>query len=130
MEAPASEAEGVVMGKASRDKGKRGELAARAPLLQLTGCEWERSARQSRPGGGKECPDLTCAQRPQLHVEVKVGKAPPCLPALDQATWDCAEHSVPFALVKRDRGVWVLVVEVARFEELVAALKGAAREGL
>lgn len=113
-----------MMGKASRDKGKRGELQAREPLLHLTGCVWERSARQSRPGGGKDCPDLLCTERPNLHVEVKVGKAPPVLPALDQATWDAAEGAVPFALVKRDRGQWVLVVEVARFEDLVRALKG------
>lgn len=32
------------MGKASRDKGKRGELAAREALLALTGREWRRSA--------------------------------------------------------------------------------------
>ncbi len=114
------------MGRASRDKGKRGELAAREPLLLLTGCVWERSANQSRTRGGKGNPDLTCSERPGLHPEIKVGaKAPNWRTALDQATEDAAPGCVPFCLLKQDRGRWVLVVEVDDFAALVAALKGA-----
>ena len=113
------------MGKASRDKGKRGELAAREALALLTGCDaWERGARQSRRGGGAGSPDLVCEARPGLHPEVKVGRAPPALPALEQAIEDAAPGCTPFALVKRDRGAWVLVVEVDRFEELCSKLQG------
>lgn len=119
------------MGAFSRNKGKRIELAAREPLALLTGCEWERSANQARAKGGQDNPDLRCPERPGLHVEVKGGaRAPHWKPALTQATEDAGEGCVPFALLREDRGRWVLVVEVARFEELVAALKGAAREGL
>lgn len=112
------------MGRPSRDKGKRGELQAREPLALLTGCTWERSANQSRVRGGRGNPDLVCDERPGLHPEVKVGKAPPCLPALQQATEDAGEGCVPFALVRKDRGRWVLMVEVERFEDLCRALRG------
>jgi len=68
---------------------------------------------------------MVCGDRPNVHVEVKVGKAPPCLSALEQAIADAGPGCVPFALVRRDRGKWVLVVEVERFEELCRALRGA-----
>jgi hypothetical protein len=110
-------------GRSSRRKGQRGELQAREPLLLLTGLEWERGARQSRRGGGAGNPDLVPAdgQRCDLHPEVKVGRAPPVLPALAQATEDAAEGAVPVALVRRDRGRWVLAVAVEDFERLVRA---------
>lgn len=113
------------MGRASRDKGKRGELAAREPLAALTGCDgWERGARQSRRGGGKGCPDLVCDARPGLHPEVKVGRAPRLWAALEQAIEDAAPGCVPFVIAKQDRGRWVLLVEVDRLEELVERLRG------
>jgi hypothetical protein len=110
-------------GAASRRKGKAGELQAREPLLLLTGLEWERGARQSRRGGGAGNPDLVPADGspPPWHVEVKVGRAPPVLPALAQATEDAAPGAVPVALVRRDRGRWVLAVAVEDFEALVRA---------
>lgn len=117
------------MGRSQRDKGKRGELAAREPLLELTGREWERSARQSRTRGGEGCPDLVPADGAvhPLHPEVKVGAAPPVLPALEQAEGDATPGSVPVALVKRDRGEWTLAVRVADFWRLVEACGGRRR---
>ncbi len=120
------------MGKASRSKGKRGELAAREPLLTLTGREWERSARQSRSRGGEGCPDLVPADGSvhRVHPEVKVGRAPPCLPALAQAEEDATPGSIPLALVKRDRERWVLVVHVDDLWPLVEACGGRRPEGV
>jgi hypothetical protein len=113
-------------GRSSRRKGARGELAARSVLEDLTGVEgWERSARQQRRKGGDEVPDLVHPDRPRLHPEVKVGRAPPVLPGLDQAIEDASPAAVPFVLAKKSDGSgrWVLVVEAARFWELVEALR-------
>lgn len=109
----------------SRRKGASGELQAREPLALLTGCEWERSANQSRVRGGQGNPDLRCEARPCLHPEVKVGaKAPNWRTAMQQAIEDAGPGCVPFCLLKQDRGKWVLVVEVERFAELCTALRG------
>ena len=120
------------MGKASRAKGARGELAAREPLRQLTGREWERSARQSRARGGEGCPDLVPADgsRPPLHPEVKVGRAPRVLSGLAQAEADAAIGVVPVVLVHRDREEWAICLRVLDFWRLVEALGGTRPEGL
>lgn len=114
------------MGRSQRAKGQRGELQARDPLRILTGREWERSARQSRARGGEGVPDLVLSDGGThvLHPEVKVGAAPPVLPALEQATADATPGSIPAALVKRDRGEWVLAIRVEDFWPLVAACGG------
>lgn len=119
------------MGRSQRAKGQRGELAAREPLRLLTGIEWERSARQARARGGEGCPDLVPADGRvhALHPEVKVGAAPPALPALVQAEQDATPGSVPVALVKRDRDAWALVVRVEEFWRLVEVLGGRRPEG-
>jgi hypothetical protein len=112
--------------RAQREKGKRGERQACEVLAELTGVEWERSASQSRRDGGKGRPDLVPCDpdaRPGLHPEVKVGKAPPALPALEQACEDARGGAVPFALVRRDRGEWVLVVRVADLDALLGRLR-------
>jgi hypothetical protein len=117
-------------GRHSRRKGANGERAAREPLAALTGVEWERSAAQSRTRGGQGLPDLVSLdddgrnRRPGLHPEVKVGAAPSLWAALAQATEDAGEGAVPFVLARKDRGRWVLVVEVDRWRELCERLAG------
>jgi hypothetical protein len=115
----------VGMGAHSRRKGQRGELAARAPLAALTGQEWKRSD-QDTPFGDNGIPDLVPVDGsvPAIHPEVKVGRAPPVLPALFQALESVRGHAVPLALVKRDRGPWVLAVRVEDFWALVEACGG------
>lgn len=113
------------MGRSQRAKGIRGELEARAILRQLTGVEWERSARQAGLRGGEGCPDLIPTSGcHRLHPEVKVGAAPPVIPALHQAERDCTPGSVPVVLARRDRDGWVLAVRAEQLWELVEALGG------
>jgi hypothetical protein len=116
------------MGRSQREKGKRGERQACEALEALTGIPWERSARQSRALGGQGCPDLvpTSGASVGLHPEVKVGKAPPALPALEQAIADASPGCLPFALVRRDRGEWVVVVRASEVVELVRRMGGGA----
>ena len=59
-----------------------------------------------------------------VHPEVKVGAAPPVLPALDQAECDAMPGSIAVVLVKKDRQDWVLAVRVEDFWDLVEALGG------
>jgi hypothetical protein len=110
-------------GRYSRTKGQRGEREACEPMRLLTGIEWERSARQSRALGGKGCPDLVPVDgsAPAVHAECKLQARPNPLAALAQATEDAAPGAVPVALVRRDRGRWVLAVAVEDFEALVRA---------
>lgn len=111
------------MGRSQREKGKRGERAACAVLEELTGHPWRRSAMQARGG---EDPDVLSDAHPGLHVEVKTGRAPPIRPAMEQAVGDAARNgrSVPVVLSKRDRGPWLLTVQVDHMAALMDALRG------
>jgi hypothetical protein len=111
------------IGRLARTKGAKGERQACEPMRLLTGTEWERSARQSRALGGEGCPDLVPVDGsvPTVHAEIKLQARPRVLGALEQATEDAAEGAVPVALVRRDRGRWVLAVAVEDFERLVRA---------
>lgn len=119
------------MGRSQRQKGARGELEARSVLASLSGvATWRRSANQSGRFGGAGQPDLVSPDRPGLHPEVKVGKAPPLFPALDQARQDARNGDIPFVVARRDQlrpgspATWVLVVAVEDLPELIRRLGG------
>ena len=114
-------------GKRSRDKGARGEREACAELERLTGVPWHRSLVQTRHGG-TEAPDVVPEIRgtalDRLHVEVKRGKAPALWSALEQAKRDSGDRGVPLVLARRDRGSWVVLVELDSLDVLVEVLNG------
>lgn len=102
------------MGKASKDKGARGEREAAAALSRITRTPWERSLVQVRRGGA-EAPDIRPEVRgtslDELHVEVKIGARPSLWGALEQAARDAeARGRVPMVVARRDRGQWVALV--------------------
>lgn len=99
------------MGKASRDKGARGEREAAEKLTEVTGLPWRRSLVQTRMGGA-EAPDVVCDELPGLHCEVKRGKRINLWAALEQAKRDADGKRVPFVLARKDRGKWVVLVEL------------------
>jgi Holliday junction resolvase len=106
------------MGKASRDKGKRGEREA-AALLREHGFSATR-AQQFKGGVGSAdvaCPSLDALG---LHVEVKnVSKC--ALPAwLDQADADAGPTKDPLILWKRPRDGWYAILPA---EVLLSVLK-------
>lgn len=113
------------MGRASRDKGARGELEACRALEQILGGEWQRSLVQSR-GGGAERPDVECLAMPQMHVEVKRAARISWLPALAQAVADAGldgRSAVPLVLGRQDRGEWCVLVRLADLPALADALR-------
>lgn len=103
------------MGKASRDKGKRGEREVAQRLRALF--PDARRGIQSR-GGGAEAADVVV---PFVHVEVKIGARPSPLAALDQAVADAKPGLWPVAYCRRDRGEWTVTMRAGDFEELLGA---------
>lgn len=95
-------------GRASRDKGKRGEREA-ALLLQDHGFEAVR-AQQFKGGVGSAdvaCPGL---ERLGLHIEVK-NMAKCALPAwLAQAEADAGPVKEPLVLWKKPRDRWIAIL--------------------
>ncbi len=110
-------------GRASRDKGQRGERAV-AAILRSYGLEAKRGW-QSR-GGGKEEPDVVCTL-PRHHLEVKFTEKIAIWAAFKQADDDCNpadDHTVPAVVFRRSRSPWMVCL---RFEDYLELL-GYSRE--
>lgn len=101
------------MGRASRDKGKRGEREVAKRLRPLF--PGARRGIQSR-GGGAEAADVVV---PHLHVEVKLGASPNIRAALAQAIADSKPGLWPVAYTRRDREDWIVTMRAEDFEELL-----------
>jgi hypothetical protein len=98
-----------VSGKASRDKGARGEREAAAVLSAVTGCDLERAARN----GVDEAEDVMGL--PGYHVEVKVYSL--ILPSHIRRWWAklCAERiegRIPLLMRKVDRQDWTIRIPI------------------
>lgn len=100
------------MGKASRDKGKRGEREVANLLCDATGVAWKRGL-QSR-GGGQEVPDVYTRVYPwdRLHIEVKRNERLNVWAAMDQARSDAREGAIPVVIARRNRGGWIVVMDL------------------
>ncbi len=99
----------------SRRKGKNGELEA-AALLRDHGIDARRNLRETREGEGR---DLICPDHP-LCIQVKRRKRPAPLSALEEAREGAEEREVSLALVRADRGPWVLVGDAEELLPMVA----------
>jgi hypothetical protein len=106
------------MGRASREKGKRGERMA----AKLCRALWPSAVRAiSQARGGHETADLSGTP---MHVEVKIGKRLDLLGAVRQARRDSG-GSRPFLVIgKPDREPPVVVVSWETFATLYAAANG------
>jgi len=79
------------MGKASRDKGKRGEREAAAELGELLGVDARRGAQHK---GGPDSPDVQL-DGAAIHVEAKRAERLSLYAAMTQADVDAPQGSVP-----------------------------------
>lgn len=102
------------MGKAQRDKGKRGELIARDIAADATGEPFRRTS-QNRSAGivGDIEPVGEGGFGSSFHWEVKFGDSYRLGTDLlkkcwEQAVRDCPESRIPVLLHTERRGVWVL----------------------
>ena len=86
------------MGKAQREKGKRGERATAKEIAEKLGVDAHRGW-QARDGA--DAPDVVGL--PGWWVEVKSGKALAPKAALQQADDARGQHDVPVAVLRYDR---------------------------
>jgi len=95
------------MGKASRDKGKRGEREAAAELGALLGVDARRGAQHR---GGPDSPDVVL-DGVRLHVEAKRSERLSLYAALAQADEDAPSGSVPIVWHRPNGRRSVIVVD-------------------
>ena len=102
------------MGKASRDKGKRGELQF-AKFLTEHGFPAHRGRQYH---GRDDAPDVVCPDLGSFHFEVKRVERFSLYDALEQATTDAA-YSVPVVAHRRNGESWVIVMDAEDWIDLV-----------
>jgi hypothetical protein len=106
------------MGRASREKGKRGEREAAAELGAILGVEARRGVQYQ---GGPDSPDVVLPGVP-IHVEAKRTERLSLWAAIEQAKADAPAGSVPIVWHKPNRKGSVIIVETASLQALALAL--------
>ncbi len=106
-----------LVGKMSRQKGKRGEREA-AALLREHGFSEARRGVQYQ--GGHDSDDVIGL--PGWHVEVKRTETLSIYPALEQAIVDKSDAAKPVVLHKRNGKQWLAILNATDFLELVRRL--------
>ena len=105
-------------GKKSRDKGKRGERAARDACKKY----WNSvNCIRGQQRSGKETADVVEAL-PCAHVEVKNYKRIVAIDFLRQAESDASEGQLPVVLMKEDRDSFVVMFRMKDSEEFAHQL--------
>jgi hypothetical protein len=110
------------MGRAAREKGKRGEREAAAELGTLLGVDARRGVQYQ---GGPDSPDVVI-DGVAIHVEAKRTEKLTLWPAVDQARADAPTGKVPLVWHRPNRRGSVVIVETARLLELARELVRAA----
>ena len=106
------------MGKASRDKGKRGEREVMR-LLNEAFAHLGYVFRRGWQSRGAIRPDVYAEELP-VHFEVKIGKRPNLKKAVEQAICDARSGWVPVAVARWDgEREWYATM---RFDDLVDLL--------
>lgn len=106
------------MGKASRDKGKRGEREV-AALLRAVWAGAKRGITQSRAGS-----DSADVEGASIWPEVKLGARPNILAAMRQAI-EATDGRPPVVFTRRDRGEWMVTMRSEDWIGMAAAAKAA-----
>ena len=101
------------MGKASRDKGKRGELLL-ARLLREHGYEARRTAQYC----GKSGDAADVIGLPGLHIECKFVERLDVRGALRQAIHDARPGKMPVVFHKRSREEWLVTLRAEDFMKI------------
>lgn len=109
------------MGRASREKGKRGERECRDELGALLGLPEGAARRGCQFQGGPGSPDVVLDGVP-IHLEAKRTERLALWPAVEQAIGDCPTGSVPVVWHKCNRRQSVVIVETARLYDLAVAV--------
>lgn len=99
------------MGKASREKGKRGEREV-AALLRQHGIEARRGQQYCGAAG-----DADVVGMDGFHIEVKRTERFDLYGALDQAKEDAREGETPIVFHRKNGKPWVVVMDAAEFLE-------------
>lgn len=100
------------MGKASREKGKRGEREV-AKLLKEHGFEGRRGQQYCGATGEADVIGL-----PGVHIEVKRTEAFHLWDALKQSTFDAREGEIPSVWHRKNNEPWVVILTAEDFIEL------------
>jgi hypothetical protein len=108
------------MGRASREKGKRGERQAAAELGGVLGVSARRGVQFQ---GGPDSPDVVIEAA--IHVEAKRVESLQLYPAIEQATSDAPPGKVPIVWHRRNNKPSVVIVETARLVDLARAVMAA-----
>ena len=107
------------MGKASRDKGARGEREFANLLKELGYTSLRKGFTQCAPEGES---DVECKELPDWHFEVKRVNRLEIWRALAQAEGDAAlKGRMPVVAFKRDRSDWYVTLKA---EDLFRMLQG------
>ncbi len=106
------------MGRASREKGKRGEREAAAELGAILGVAARRGVQYQ---GGPDSPDVVLPGVP-IHVEAKRTERLSLWAAIEQAKADAPAGSVPVVWHKPNRRGSVIIVETASLQALALAM--------
>ena len=98
------------MGKASRDKGKRGEREARDMVRD----HWDSpKCIRSIQVSGTYAADLLYGP-PGLHLEVKRYAKIGAVRFMEQAERDAREDDIPLVLLREDQGRWYVMVPLSQ----------------
>lgn len=100
------------MGKASRDKGKRGERDL-ASFLREHGYDAKRGVQYH---GGPDSPDVVGL--PGAHIEVKRTETFQLYKSLEQAEADASGIEFPVVFHRRNGKKWVAVLDAEDFLEI------------
>lgn len=103
----------------SRTKGKVGEREAAEVLRQLGFTAARRGVQYQ---GGPDSPDVVGI--PGVHVEVKRVERLNIDAAMAQARADAGPSQVPIVMHRRNRGVWMVTVDIANLKQLAAIVAG------
>lgn len=112
------------MGRASREKGKRGERQCRDELAEVFRCAARRGVQYQ---GGADSPDVVLSGVP-VHVEAKRTERLLLWAAVDQAKAEAGAGETPIVWHKPNRRDSVVIVETSRLYDLAVAIVDARRK--
>ena len=111
------------MGKAQRDKGKRGELEASHKLSELLGVPVRRSQQYHGAAGSADLAGVD-----GLHFEVKRTERLNLYDALEQAAGDCGDD-IPVVIHRRNSKPWVAIIYLDSADRFVQTWQAARSRG-
>jgi negative regulator of genetic competence, sporulation and motility len=100
------------MGRASREKGKKGEREL-ASLLREYGYESRRGVQYNGADGSADVVGL-----PGIHIECKRVERLNIYDAMDQAINDAREDEIPAVFHRRNRDYWKVTLRLEDFMEI------------